>query len=308
MEIEPTLGVLEQKLANYEPGRGDKRLYWPRVCVNCMQYRRVGGVDARCALVQGEISAFGRCDYWTANTEEAGEALRAKSAWRQHQRNQSKQTIERLHNAYIGMSVVVLGTGPSLDRVKQKHLDALKNRYTIGVNTLALYKRLKFKPTLYCVSESTWLSGLSVPNLISALKEPGQEFRFYAHHWPLEGLDSWTFVQLNAGAHIAQGDFQGLGSDLEYVATGQSVVALAVQLACWLGFQEVYLLGVDATRSGHAKGVSAGIGDDERDPQNEFVQSMEKAQAVMKARGRELANLNPKGALTIPRRKLGDVL
>lgn len=54
--------------------------------------------------------------------------------------------IQAFHNAFCGERVFILCTGPSLDKVKNKHLAALAGEYTFGVNTLLTYERLTFTP------------------------------------------------------------------------------------------------------------------------------------------------------------------
>mgnify|MGYP001564543269 FL=1 len=107
---------------------------------------------------------------------------------------------------------------------------------------------------------------------------------------------------------MLQGDFQGWGEEFPYVSNGRGVVSMAVQIACWMGFGEIYLLGVDGTSRGHAKGLGLGREDDFRDTQTPFLNCMLKAEEVMGKAGRKLISLAEGGDLSIPRMKLREVL
>jgi len=217
--------------------------------------------------------------------------------------------IDAFHNAFYGERVFIIGTGPSLDKVTDRQLGALSGEYTFGVNTLLTYERLPFAPDFYCVAESGWLTDISIPNVIERLKTLS-ECRFYCHHWPLAALEGqgWHYVKYDSDKRMQDREFMGLGEELPYVTSGASVAMFAVQLACWMGFDRVYLLGCDATRQGHADGLGLGAEDAVRLRQDSFIRSANEAEGIMGKEGRRLVNLTEGGALKISRGDLGKVL
>ncbi len=217
--------------------------------------------------------------------------------------------IQAFHNAFYGERVFIIGTGPSLDKAKDKQLEALSGEYTFGVNTLLTYERLPFTPDFYCVAESGWLTDISIPNVIERFKKL-PENRFYCHHFPLEALrdTGWHYVKYDSDKRMQDGEFSGFDDALPYVTNGNSVIMFAVQLACWMGFTDIYLLGCDASRQGHAEGLGLGAEDAVRLRQDSFVRSANKAEEIMGKEGRQLVNLTEGGALKISRGELGKVL
>lgn len=220
---------------------------------------------------------------------------------------------EELKNTWAGEKVFIMGTGPSLDKITPDEWWGLRGdgNYIFGVNTFLMHgEARKVPPNFYCVSESRWLTEVGIPDMIDKFDIALPVLRFYAHHWPLDSLDAsgWRYVKYNSARSMQLGEFSGLGDTFDDVSNGKSVIMFAVQLACWMGFSKVYLLGCDATAKGHAKGLTLGEGDGTRMRQDSFLRSAVVAEEVMAKHGRQLVNCTEGGDLTIARKRLVDVL
>jgi len=236
-----------------------------------------------------------------------------------------KTIINELHDRYKGERIFILGTGPSLDTIDNHIFAQLANNYTFGVNTIVTYDRLAFPLDFYCVSEVGWLADSNQPfNVHKGLKEKGMlpRYRFYSHPFSMhegqegsqfynkgdewqEEIKGWIYVREDRDLNLQKGEFQGLGESFEYVPGGNgSVVLFAVQLACWMGFDRVYLLGCDATIQGYAEGLNWEPSEIQRRRQDNFIRAATVAEGKMKEAGRKLINLAPGGNLKIGREKV----
>ena len=145
----------------------------------------------------------------------------------------SIRKLEALRDTQKGERCVIIGNGPSL---KQTDLRKLKDIYTIGMNRFYMaFAELGFTTSIL----------LSVNNLV--IEQCADDFR---------GLPIPTFVSWRARKYIAP------APDLHYLYTsytkprfngdatgrlweGATVTFVAMQLAYFMGFSQVILIGVD---------------------------------------------------------------
>jgi len=242
----------------------------------------------------------------------------------------NREIISYIHNKHRGERLFVLGTGPSLDTIPDEWFLRLANEYTIGVNTIVTYSRLRFRLTYYCISEAGWLTDSKQPfNVHRALKEKGMSpsIRFYCHPFSMhnsyagsmfndgersfaEEMEDWVYVKHHTGFSMANHDaFSGLGESFDYVpGTEGSVALFAIQLGCWMGFESIYLLGCDANQEGYSEGLSWEPTEPQRRDQSTFIRAAQVAEKAMEKAGRQLINLAPGGNLTIKRGDIREVL
>lgn len=152
--------------------------------------------------------------------------------------------LATFYNAYRGKRCFIIGNGPSLN----KHdLTLLENEYTFGVNSF-YYKTREtgFTPYFYVVEDS------------SVMKENIEEIRSYSAPFKLFPTNYKTlhpkqpntfFFRMNRGFYEKSSPnfvvprFSTDASDVLYC--GQSVTYINLQLAYFMGFEEVYLIGMD---------------------------------------------------------------
>lgn len=159
--------------------------------------------------------------------------------------------LRRLRGAYAGRRCFVMGNGPSLNEMD---LAPLGDELVWGLNRCyLLFDRIDWRPSFYVSQDSVGLieSAEEIsrlvrdnPMMLCFLPSTYGKGRVIAPsgdnlHW----VDSRRVDAMSVGA-------EGLGVDLlrlhrTGVATLYTVAATAIQLAAYLGFDPIYLIGCD---------------------------------------------------------------
>ena len=140
-----------------------------------------------------------------------------------------------LKNAYEGKRVVIMGNGPSINKTD---LSLLKNEYTIGLNKVyLLFDRIDWRPTFI----SSYIGDV-VEQCREAYLELGDIPTFIAHESremipPTDRKNMFYY-----GSHKR---FTFSLDPVAEVCCGYTVTYVAMQLAFYLGFSKVLLIGVD---------------------------------------------------------------
>ena len=168
---------------------------------------------------------------------------------------------DSIHDTHVGERAFIIATGPSLVEV---NIDPLADEFTVGVNHLRRYAGLSFRPNVWAACEYDDL--YKVADDLRDLSEP----KWFAHPvWhtynPLKPEfhpdDTWKWIHTDSHANFAGGeekwkgmlDILGLDEVFWRVAVGHSpVLEPAIPALAWMGFREIYLLGVDHTPLHHA--------------------------------------------------------
>lgn len=133
----------------------------------------------------------------------------------------------------------VIGNGPSLN---QTDLSLLKDEVTFGVNGIFLkFKDTDFRPTFYVVEDH--LVAEDRRDFINRLEGPIKLFPIYLGYC-LDDREDTVFYNHIPRRNYPHGfDFSLDASDHTYA--GCTVTFSCLQLAYYMGFQEIYLIGVD---------------------------------------------------------------
>jgi hypothetical protein len=218
-------------------------------------------------------------------------------------------TITWKKDAYAGGRCFIFGTGASLawmDHAKLRQIQL--NEFTIGVNGLYRWAGMLKPPDIYCFAEERafTLYGEAVNQL--------DTFRVAAVDDPENLREGWTLLKYNREPGLIKGGWVSAEAELTSVAGRSNVIwSMAIQVAYWLGFQDVYLLGVDG------EGIHAyelrdvllhqadGVSPSHRAILN-TRQSSEQAFLAYERGDRNLVNLNPDSYVTaIPKMRLEDL-
>lgn len=152
--------------------------------------------------------------------------------------------LGNFYNKYKGKRCVIIGNGPSLNKID---LGKIQSEYTFGVNSL-YYKTLDcgFMPTFFVVEDSSVMK-----ENLSAIKSYRPQYKFFPTIYrKLHGEDhNVFFFKMNRGFYEKSSPnycVPRFSTDFSKIAyCGQSVTHINLQLAFFMGFSEVYLIGMD---------------------------------------------------------------
>ncbi len=158
--------------------------------------------------------------------------------------------LSQFHNIHKGERCFIVGTGPSL---LLSDVEKLKGEYTFGVNScLTMYDKTEWRATYYGIVDSH-----AVEIMGDRLKSEEIPIFFYTdidavydgkNGIPFPKDDSAnmmtdTFLRKLFPKKYPETDFSPDITKVVY--TGKSVVYAMLQIAAYMGFSEIYLLGVD---------------------------------------------------------------
>lgn len=140
--------------------------------------------------------------------------------------------VPRFKGIHAGQRCVIIGNGPSLNRMD---LSFLENEITFGLNRIyLLFEKWKFRPTYYVAvnplvieQSAAEIQGLGGTKFIS---DYGRRF--------LEASEGLCFIKNENKWSFSTNPENGL-------CEGWTVTFVALQLAYFMGFTEVVLIGVD---------------------------------------------------------------
>lgn len=157
------------------------------------------------------------------------------------ERRANKNELEKikiLKNIHKGKRCFIIGTGPSL---QIKDLEDLKNEYTFAPNRIfELFDKTDWRPTFYMCQDH---------KLIKTFKDRIKTIKAQYCFLPItykkefEGRH-YRFFVLKEHLYYP-GDAQFSKDVSQYLGQGYTVTYGAIQLAIYMGFSEIYLLGVD---------------------------------------------------------------
>jgi GT2 family glycosyltransferase len=152
--------------------------------------------------------------------------------------------IRRFQDRHHGQRCFIIGNGPSLNR---HDLNLLTDEITFGVNGL-FYKteEMGFRPTYYVIEDSH-----VVADNLERINGFEVEHKFFPADYreKLDAGDNVTFFCMNTDFYRASGpNYRKPRFSLDAAQRlfcGQSVTYINLQLAFYMGFREVYLIGMD---------------------------------------------------------------
>ncbi|MCL1595604.1 MAG: glycosyltransferase [Actinomycetia bacterium] len=224
--------------------------------------------------------------------------------------------MQRFKGIHAGERVVIIGNGPSLNELD---LSLLKGTATFGVNGIFYADERLPEPLTYYVVEDTMV----VRDNLERIKtyEAGHRFFPTIYREMIGESPNSTFFMMNRGFYAASAPgfcVPRFSTDAaQRVYAGQSVTIMNLQLAYYMGFTEVILIGMDFSytvpESSEVKGTHiTSMGDDPnhfhpdyfgkgkvwKDPKLERVlASYALAKQMFEADGRRIVNATPGGNL-----------
>ena len=227
---------------------------------------------------------------------------------------QTERILGPLKDAYLGKRVVLMGNGPSL---RQTDWSLLEDEYTIGLNRIyLLHPEMGFYPSFYVCVNALVIDQFAT----DILGIPSVKLIDWEAASKLEGLPEDAACIPSLPTHRFRPDIR------RGWHTGGTVTFPAMQLAYYLGFRRVILIGVDHRfqSAGPANKVVESEGEDpdhchpdyfgkgvkwQLPDLEESERSYVMARTAFGADGREIVDCTAGGELAVfPKRNLGDML
>ena len=157
--------------------------------------------------------------------------------------------MNELKNKYSGLRCFVIGNGPSL---RMEDLDILhKNgEYSFGANRIYVsFSDTIWRPTFYCIQD-----GVMIQQYHDEIEKLPIRYKFvsdYAHKRLGDKKFKSTFMfHLNTERYYPY--YPNFSADPSTeISEGFTVTYCEIQLAAYMGFTEIYLLGVDFSYSNY---------------------------------------------------------
>jgi len=154
------------------------------------------------------------------------------------------RTLKKYENRFEGKRCFLIGNGPSLTF---SDLDLIKDEITFGCNLIyKIYDKTEWKPTFHCLADGLYAKKIGdelIDNIccdIFAVESVEKHLRKYNGDYNIVSIK-------NIGAP-KNGSYKVV-SPLAYHYPGGTVMSMMLCLAMYMGFKEIYLLGVDCTSS-----------------------------------------------------------
>ncbi len=166
-----------------------------------------------------------------------------KSELERYSVSSDSNSIKLWKDKYKGKRCFIVGNGPSL---KPEDLDELRNEYTFGANRIyEVFDKTDWRPTFYFAVDNSFieaetdrLNALELQNLFLAADENidisgiGHAVRIF--EFTKFKINKWN----DNSAHISK-------DVSKYFSVGYTVTFTEIQMAIYMGFTEIILLGVD---------------------------------------------------------------
>jgi len=152
-----------------------------------------------------------------------------------------RMTIDMFANKYKGRRAFIIGNGPSLNKLD---MTKLKDEITFGVNSIFYnFDKMGFKPTFYIVEDRLVAQDRykEINELTGMIKIFGEYTKKY-HFQDKEDV-IWANVIVDYEEYP---DYPHFSEDAaKCIYTGGTVSYLCMQLAYYMGFDDVYMIGFD---------------------------------------------------------------
>lgn len=195
-----------------------------------------------------------RLCYWKAKNKKAQLKIEKMAQKRANGFDDLKYSrLKEFENKYDGKRCFIIATGPSLTI---DDLEKLKNEYTFGVNSIIrLFDKTDFRPDFY---------GIQDRDVYGAMQDiiRSTEFKtaFYADIIEKYYNVPSNFIPFpyNGEYHLYNGklgEYNSKFSDNAYkiVYDGYSITYSLIEIAVYMGFKEIYLVGCDCSYSKGSK-------------------------------------------------------
>lgn len=157
----------------------------------------------------------------------------------------NEKRFQEIKDRFKGKRVFIIGNGPSLNHMP---LYLLKDEYTMCFNRFPLmYERLNWNPNFYAVTDDLLLRDMGEE--INHTTE-NVNYSFFPDLHP-SNLNVKDIIKQRDNVLWLRVDKPVFSDHMPDCGINKTVVNAGIQIAAWMGFSEIFLLGVDMTFSDH---------------------------------------------------------
>lgn len=167
---------------------------------------------------------------------------------RRYYRSDDSKILQRLKNEHREKRCFIIGNGPSLTI---EDLDKLGNEITFASNRIFnIFEKTGWRPTYYLAVDSDLIK-----YNYETIKSIQAEYIFLSNIYQIPPNDkSENIVYINEFAKFPVNKWNDVSAFVsedvaKFFSIGYTVTFTAIQLALYMGFKEIYLLGVDFSYS-----------------------------------------------------------
>lgn len=200
--------------------------------------------------------------------------------------------VTDIHNIANGKRCFIFGTGPSLSS-QTDLLKRMSGEECWTVNRMKRWGELPFIPLVHLIAEPGPI--LEWGRIVRPEYDFPQAVNRIAISWWRVTAPGWLWCpKAPDDIQMRWEGFFGLGDRLPPLPTGWASPLTGAQLAAWMGYKEIYFLGVDTTQKGQAWDPVAGRTAFARNIRS-ILECFERAGRDMKRAGRLMADCTPGG-------------
>ena len=215
----------------------------------------------------------------------------------------------------------IIATGPSL---KIEDIELLSEEVTFGVNSIyKVFSKTDWRPTYFCMTDYSVYTSLqeelSKIHFQSVISRYNMNFNTEEHYKVLINSITRVFRENRFLSKFKRlFPWTRFSTDItKYVYSGDTVVYNMIQVAAYMGFKEIYLLGADTsfrTDTVHSKIAEYDLKDDKKvalrgSAAERMIKSYEICAKKAKKMGFKVINVTRGGDLEVfPRKSLEEVL
>ena len=160
------------------------------------------------------------------------------------------EPLRQMKGKYAGKRCFIACTGPSLTI---KDLELLKNEYVFGMNSICLiHDQTDWKPDFF---------GIQDKNVFEKVKDTllktdnGLCIMPYGFKKNYQTPDNWIYFHMSGSYHLYEMDYNKFFAKFSNdcyntVYDGYSITYALLQIAVYMGFSELYLIGADCSYMG----------------------------------------------------------
>lgn len=220
--------------------------------------------------------------------------------------------LKRFKNIHKGKRLFIVATGPSLTI---EDVNMLKDEYTFSMNSCyKLFDKTTWRPTYYAIFDQRVFQLLRndlFKQTFNCAFCPSLNFYWnapFVNKIPIAW--DWKYLLKEYATFIDH----GFSCDIsKKIYSGTNVVYVIIQIAAYMGFSEIYILGADCTMGSHSKAVEYKGGESRKEnaviPNEHVLYDYKLLKKNADKLGIKVFNVTRGGALEIfPRVKLENII